>query len=137
MKIIVDTGAWIALEVANDEHHPEAKEYLTEVKKHRSLLYTNSYVLSETYTRLIYDVGFAAALEFRKRIKQGLNFNLGLIEVDSQVRERTWKVLKKYKDHKLSFTDGTIVANYKGYRLDQIFTFDKHFKKLNLSTNPF
>ena len=138
MKIIVDTGAWIAMHDYSDQFSSLAADYYHEIRRKRALLYTNDYALDETYTRLIYDKGLSVAIQFDRQIKSAVKQNqLTILEVDLSTRKQTWKVLKKYKDHKLSFTDGTIVANFKDYRLDTIFTFDKHFKELNLPTNPF
>lgn len=137
MKIIVDTSAWIAMYDYSDQFNSLATDYYHKIRKKRTLLYTNDYALDETYTRLIYDKGLAVAIKFYCQIKSAVKQNqLTIFEVDLSTRERTWKILKKYKDHKLSFTDGTIVANFKDYRLDEIFTFDKHFKDINLPTNP-
>lgn len=137
MKIFFDTSAWLALEVENDKCHESAKEYEQNLKKKRALLFTNDYVLAETFTRLIYDFHLQAAKNFKEKIERGLTKNLALLEVDSVARERAWDELERYFDHKLSFTDGTIIANFKDYNLGEIFTFDKHFKDCNLPTNPF
>lgn len=137
MKIFIDTSAWIALEVQNDIYHPQAGQYEKEIKKRRALLFTNDYVLAETYTRLIYDFHFKAAKQFKTKIELGLEKTLTLLEIDLPVRERAWEEFEKYSDHKLSFTDGTIIANFKDYNLDEIFTFDKHFRECNLPTNSF
>ena len=135
MKVFVDTGAWLALEIRNDINHNSAKKYLQLLKRRRALLFTNTFVLSETYTRLIYDVSLSAAKKFHNQIMEGVRKNLTIFEVDSPTREMAWRQLSQYSDHKLSFTDAIIVAQYKNYHLDAIFTFDNHFKNINLKTN--
>jgi predicted nucleic acid-binding protein len=60
---------------------------------------------------------------------------LMVLEIGQIERDKTWEYLEKFSDHKLSFTDATIVVNFKEYNLDQIFTFDKHFRDINLPTN--
>lgn len=137
MKIFLDTGAWLALEISNDRHHQQAKKHLQELIEKRAALFTNEYVLVETYTRLIYDIHLEAAQKFHTSILKGLTKNLSLFEIDTAAREQTWEALKKYRDHRLSFTDASIIINFKTYQLDEIFTFDKHFRELNLPTNEF
>lgn len=138
MRIFVDTGAWLATEIKNDIHHSEAIRYKKKAEKERSQLYVNDYVLAETYTRLIYEVYLKAAFDFDGLVKEGVESGaVVLLEVDSKIRERAWEELERYSDHKLSFTDATIIASFKDYNLDEIFTFDDHFKKCNLPTNPF
>jgi len=135
MKVFVDTGAWLALEVRNDKYHLEAKNYFEKAKRNRVLLFTNEYVLVETYTRFIYDFGLESARKFDTWIQEGVGSSLTIIEEDLRERKRAWEILEKYKDHDLSFTDAVIVANYFDYNLDQVFTFDGHFRDINLSTN--
>ena len=136
MKVFVDSSAWISIEVANDINHKASILNIQKLKRERVLFFTNEYVLAETYTRLIYDINLAAAKKFHDNIKLALKEEgLTILEVDYQIREVVWAELTRYADHKLSFTDATIVVNFKHYKLDEIFTFDKHFKDINLPTN--
>lgn len=135
MKVFLDTSAWLALEVKNDINHLKAKDFARKLISQRALLFTNTFVLSETYTRLIYDAGLHAAEKLHEKIKEGEETNLTIFEVLIAEREETWKVLKKYLDHKLSFTDAIIITQFFKYNLDTIFTFDNQFQKINLPTN--
>ena len=136
MKVFIDTGAWLALEVINDINHHEAEKKYKAYKGLRSVFCTNDLVLSETYTRLIYDVDLKASEKFHEQVKNlTKNGELAMFEIDSSGRDAAWFYLKKFSDHKLSFTDATIIANFKEYRIDEIFTFDRHFKEINLPTN--
>ncbi|MBI4067245.1 type II toxin-antitoxin system VapC family toxin [Candidatus Gottesmanbacteria bacterium] len=135
MKVFIDSGAWLALEITADIYHEKARKQVEILKKQRALLFTNSFILSETYTRLIYDVNLNAARKFHQSILEGTEHNLTILEVDQVVRENAWKELFRYFDHPLSFTDATIVAQFKAYNLDEIFTFDKHFRDIHLPTN--
>ena len=137
MKIFIDTGFWLALEMENDQYHVKAKEQFALLRSQKARLFTNDYVISETVTRLIYDSHLKAAEKFWGKITIGTQKMLTLLAVDYDCKEQAWVELKRFRDHKLSFTDGTIVANFKLYRLDKIFTFDKHFKDINLPTNEF
>lgn len=136
MRVFVDTSAWIATEVANDFYHKEASKHKAYLERERAMVFTNEYILAETYTRLIYDKHLSAAYEFYKKIMRGVKeSSLSILEIDHSGREEAWKELLRYSDHKLSFTDATIVANFKLYKLDEIFTFDRCFKDINLPTN--
>lgn len=136
MKVFADTSAWIALEIEKDINHKAAKLRAKILEKERALFFTNDYVLAETYTRLIYDVHLNAAYQFHQHVSHAIKGEeLIVLEVDPSIRDSVWKELLRYSDHKLSFTDATIVANFKLYKLDEIFTFDRHFKDINLPTN--
>ena len=135
MKVFVDTGAWIALWDKNDKNHIEAKKHLQLLKRRRARLFSNDYILSETYTRFIYDFGLNAALEFYQSVVEGAEHNLTVIEIDEGARQSVWRFLRKYSDHKLSFADATAAVCFLNYELDEIFTFDGHFREINLPTN--
>jgi len=136
MRIFIDTGAWMGYEIKNDQHHGEASAYFKKAKKDRALFYTNSYVLAETYTRLIYDLHLKAAEIFHEHVLSSVEkHQLVVLEIVPEDRQRAFEILKKFSDHKLSFTDATIVANFYEYHLDEVFTFDKHFKDIGLPTN--
>lgn len=136
MKTFVDTSAWLALEIEKDIHHKAAKQHAKILEKERALFFTNEYVLAETYTRIIYDVHLSAAYQFHQHISHAIKEEeLVVLEVDPSIREEVWKELLRYSDHKLSFTDASIIVAFKLYKLDEIFTFDRHFKDINLPTN--
>lgn len=135
MKVFVDTGAWLALEIKNDINHSKAREFLQTLKKRRALLFTNAFVLAETYTRLIYDVSLDIAKKFHGSINQGIKSNLTILEVDKTAHDLVWKQLDKFKDHKFSYIDGTIIVQFKNYQLDTIFTYDRQFRNINLPTS--
>jgi predicted nucleic acid-binding protein len=135
MKVFIDTSAWLALEIKNDINHSSAKKFAQELIKKRALLFTNNHVLSETYTRLIYDINLKTATKFQETIKKAVSKNLRVLELLTMEFDKVFEELKRYKDKKFSFTDGSIVFHYKKYRLDSIFTFDHSFKEANLPTN--
>lgn len=53
----------------------------------------------------------------------------------ASTHKKAWKELERFKDHKLSFTDATIIVCFKEYGLDEVFTFDEEFAKINIPTN--
>lgn len=135
MKVFVDSSAWLALEIRNDIYHISAVKEVTEFKKQRALFFTNDYVLAEVYTRLIYDFHLLVASQFHEKIITGTKTNLTILEIDDRERTLMWQKLEMYKDHKLSFTDASVVVNFIDLNLDNIFSFDRHFRDINLPTN--
>ena len=126
----------MALEIKNDPYHSRAKNYYQVVTKKRSLFYTNDYVLDEVYPRLIYDIHLKAAEKFHEQMVSAIaKAQLVLLEVGDKDRRFAWQILHKYSDHKLSFTDATVVAHFAELHLDEVFTFDQHFHDINLPTN--
>ncbi|TSC85299.1 MAG: nucleic acid-binding protein, contains PIN domain [Microgenomates group bacterium Gr01-1014_16] len=135
MKVFIDTGVWIALKDRDDRDHDKAKKHLQFLKKKRALLFCNDYILAETYTRFIYDFGLNEAISFNQSVVEGADLNLTVIEVNEGARQSAWRLLRKYADHKLSFADATAAVSFLDYQMDEIFTFDGHFRDINLPTN--
>lgn len=136
MRVFLDTGSWIALGVENDKNHSPAKEYFKELMKKRAIMYTSDYVLVEAYTRLIYDVHLKAAQKLNERIRAAVEKRqLSVLEIGQIERDKAWRYLEKFSGHELSFTDATVVVNFEELGLDKIFTFDRHFRDINLATN--
>jgi predicted nucleic acid-binding protein len=67
MKIFIDTSAWVALENKKDIHYKEAIIFKDEIKDKRYRLYTSNFVLDETYTLLLANVGYEKTVESAKR----------------------------------------------------------------------
>src|SRR3989344_8748690 len=120
MKVFIDTGAWLALEIKNDVNHRDARKFVDFIKKRRALLFTNTLVLSETYTRLIYDVSLTAAKKFHEKIIEGTRKNLTIFDVDLSIDETVWNQLQRYGDHRFSYTDATVIVHFKKFILDTI-----------------
>lgn len=136
MKVFVDTSAWLATEIGNDYNYKAAVKHKAFLERKKAMVFTNEYVLAETYTRIIYDKHLSAAYEFHKKIMRGVKGgSLSIVEIDHAGRENVWKELLRYADHQLSFIDATIVVQFKQFKLDEIFTFDRHFRDINLPTN--
>ncbi len=53
-RVFVDTGAWFAIQVADDAHHVAASEALPALLEGSKALVTSNLVVGETYTLLRY-----------------------------------------------------------------------------------
>ena len=111
MNIFIDTSAWIALENKRDIHFKEAITFKEEIRNKSYRLYTSNFVLDETYTLLLANVGYEKTIEFAKRIR-------GL-------RDKFW-----------SFTDCTSKAIMELLDIKEGFTFDKDFEQMGFVKRP-
>ena len=136
MKAFVDTGAFIGLIVRSDQYHLYSKGEYQIYKNKNALFFTNHYVLSELYTRLIYGVGADYCRSAMKTIHNQINQNiLNLISVDNLLFNETEKIMLKFAEHKLSFVDASIYVCVQKYGLDEVFTFDSGLVKVGLRTS--
>ncbi len=100
-------------------------------------LVTTSYVLDETATRLRYDAGLADALLFREAIRASeARRRLRVVWIDRRIAEEAWRILERYGEVPLSFTDATTVAVARSRRIREVFAFDEDFEAPGLTVAP-
>lgn len=136
MKVFIDTSAFIALFIKNEADHKKATKKYEGYRKNRAVLFTSDFVLDELYTRLAYITNPSFCVSTVSAMEKGISENrLQLITVDKIIRRDTVKLFIKYAEHALSFTDASTAVIYKHFRMDEVFTLDKDFKKVHLKTS--
>lgn len=137
MRVFIDTSAFIALLIAQDDDHQIVTETLSSLVTKRATLYTSEYVLDELYTRINYDLGTLALSKALKYIQQaGKDGSLNILEVAGGVLERAPKMMLKYSALKLSCTDCVSFLLVRELKLHCILTLDSDFVKLGLEVLP-
>jgi uncharacterized protein len=128
MKVFIDTGAFIALTDADDEHHQSAAVFYRTAKERGARFVTTNFVVCETMNYLRARVSHRVAVLFREKLKKS-----GLIEiipVTPSVEEGAFTIFKRYTDKDFSFTDCTSFSAMKALKLKRAFAFDKHFEQI-------
>jgi len=132
--IFIDTSGFYALEDMSDQNHPAAKVYWGEIAKKKIPLFTTNYIFDETYTLLRISLGYKKAIRFGESIKESSVAQV--IQVDEEIQEEAWKIVKNYDDKDFSFTDCTSFVVMKNMGLEVAFSFDKHFKTYGFLRQP-
>lgn len=136
MKVFIDTSAFIAYFIKQDEFHDDVVSKFKLYRRQNAKLLTSDYILDELQT------WFSAKQS--KNILEKLIYSLQRMEaegeikvflVDRQTFRKAQAILLKFSDHKISFTDATSYVLFKDFSLDEIFTLDDDFKKMRLSTS--
>lgn len=136
-RIFVDTSAWIEHLLEKEIHHGEVYDYLTKEVRFGSKFFTSDYILDETFTRLITSQSIKDAKNFRKYIKEAeRQRNLLVLFTDETIFNKSWNFFEKFSEHKLSFTDATIVTFVIDLKIDEVLTLDQGFKKVGLTIKP-
>jgi uncharacterized protein len=138
MKIFIDTSAWVALENKKDIHYEDAIAFKNEITNRRYRLYTSNFVLDETYTLLLANIGYGKTVEFAKRIRVLRNKGLlHVISVAEDMEDVAWLIFERYnKDKFWSFTDCTSKAIMETVGIDEGFSFDKDFEQMGFAKRP-
>lgn len=124
-RILVDTGAWFAVQVQDDEWHGEAVRTLRALVAAPHALLTTNHVVGETYTLLRVVCGHAAAVRFLDRLEE--TRRLERIFVPEEVEGRAYRLLRQHADQDFSLVDATSFAVMRAERVRHAFAFDRHF----------
>lgn len=116
-------------------HNDVATKYKN-YKQARAQFITSTYVLDELFTRCLYRAGSYGAKTAVDLINEAISRSeLVILEVDSQIFKKAEAIFLKFSEHKISFTDATTFVLYKDFKLDEIFTLDRDFKKMRAKTS--
>ena len=90
-SIFIDTSAWVALNEKKDIYHVKAKSFVEKIKKgelYFGPVHTSELVLQETYTFLLYNYNYRAAVDVVGRIYQS---NIIIHPFNSVQFDEIWK----------------------------------------------
>lgn len=136
--IFIDTGAFCAFIDRTDRCHVLAVKQFSLLLKGQSRLITTNFVIDETYTWLRYRLGYHQAIEFLRKIRQSEQKEpqLEVVTVTRSLEEQACKLLEKFSDQDVSYTDATSLALIQERKLTRAFTFDRHFHLLSIELIP-
>jgi hypothetical protein len=121
--VFVDTGGWYALADADDRHHEAVRNWMAQ---NTCPLVTTDYVFDEIVTLIRQRRGHRGAVRFGEKLRSSALTRI--ISVTPGDREAAWRIFKKFKDQRFSFTDCTSFAVMKRLGLSQVLTVDQHFR---------
>ena len=124
-RVFVDTGAWVALQDADDRHHRAAASALPPILLSCKSLVTSNQVIGETYTYLRATSGYPQARRFLDGI--AATAKLERLFVTEALEREAFQILHRYTEHPFSFVDATSFALMRQERLRYAFAFDAHF----------
>ena len=122
--IYVDTGVWVALLDAEDQHHARAKQIVEENQPCGFV--SSELVLAEAVTILRRCVGPQVAADFAREF---LDHETGEM---TRTDDKDWRtgldVMEQFKEQKLSLADVTSFAVIRRLDIKRVAAFDKHFR---------
>ncbi|TSC66778.1 MAG: PilT domain-containing protein [Microgenomates group bacterium Gr01-1014_80] len=136
MKVFIDTSAFIAYFIKQDEFHENALSRYNFYTEQKATLLTSDYVLDELLT-------WFSTKQPKHILEKLVNAlqkmqsagEIRMLDIDKTIFKKGLEVLLKFSDHKISFTDATSYVLYKDFNLDEIFTLDDDFKKMRVNTS--
>jgi len=136
MKVFIDTGAFIAYFIKQDEFHDNAVARYNFYIQQKATLLTSDYILDEllTWFSAKQPKHILEKLVNALQKMQGMG-EIRVLDIDKSIFAKAMEILLKFSDHKISFTDATTFCLYKDFALDEIFTLDDDFKKIRVRTS--
>ncbi|MFU8848643.1 MAG: type II toxin-antitoxin system VapC family toxin [Opitutales bacterium] len=123
-KIFVDTGAFLAKELQRDQHHTVAADAWGVLSQSADLLYTSEHCIDETATLLARRSNYAFAAGWGADL---LVSGITVLRAEPTDWESSFRLMRKFADQGVSFTDCLSFALMKRERIAWVFGFDHHF----------
>ncbi len=130
MKLLVDTGALLALMMAKDQHHAAAVRFVQTQPRTRFLL--TNLILAEVVTRLRVRAGADRAADVGRRLLSSPRYDV--IFVDAALTERALGRMAQFDDKLL--TDCVSFEVMDRLALPAAFAFDRDFRDYGYQMDP-
>jgi predicted nucleic acid-binding protein len=132
--IFIDTGAFLARYLSNDQYHNQSNDIWDAIRRQRETCFTTNFVLTEVFTLLGRRAGNKFAAD------RALNIYASrVIKIMRPGRKAEVKAIdtfEKYADQKISFTDCISFVLMKQEGIKRAFSFDFHFRLAGYNVVP-
>lgn len=125
--VLVDSGAFLALEDPDEASHGRCRETLRKLVAEGRRLFTTNFVFDETYTLLLVRLGRDRAVAWGESFRRGRLVEL--VRVREEDEERAWEIIVEYDDKDFSYTDATSFAVAESLEIEDAFALDRHFEQ--------
>jgi uncharacterized protein len=132
VKMLVDTGALLALALTRDQYHAHAAAYARQQRQARYVL--TDLILAETVTRLRARGGAAFAAAAGRSLLDSRRYEV--LFVDPPLLTRALARLERFDDKPLSLTDCVSFEVMDRLGLTTAFAFDRDFRDCGYQTVP-
>ena len=124
-SIFIDTGAFLAKELARDQFYQQARAGWAELVKGRATLFSSEHVLAESATLLARRSNYAFAADWGTdilKLKQ-----LHWLQASKGDLAEAFTMMRQFADQGVSFTDSLSFVCMRRERIKYVFGFDRHF----------
>ena len=137
-EIFVDTSAWDAIRDSLDRNHEIALLFREQLAAEKYRLVTTNYVLDETYTLLLLNIGYVPTVKFKHNIDVMTEAGvLIVVAISESIEKAAWEAFVRFNiDKHWSFTDCTSKVVMEQREIVEVFTFDHHFEQMGFVRKP-
>ena len=124
-RVLVDSGAWIALVRLGDQYHSEADRLFRRAAVLRIPLVTTNLIIAEVHRFILFHVGVRAAALLLERIDASQLLTTEFATAAHHASARRW--IDRLSDQVLSYTDAVSFAVMEATRCTAAMSFDRDF----------
>ena len=125
--IFIDTGALLARYLPSDQYFSVATILWEKIRVERELCVTSNFVLDETFSLMARRASYSFAAEKARSIYSSGAFQI--LRPTESDELAALELFEKYADQKVSFTDCISFVLMRRTKIQQVFSFDKHFEQ--------
>ncbi|OCR00264.1 nucleic acid-binding protein [Oscillatoriales cyanobacterium USR001] len=133
-SIFIDTWGWLTLNDAGERSHKEVASLYQTLITQKTLIYTSTFVLDETFTLFFKRLNSFQAQQAMLQLSQAFSTEqFQLIQIDEFRFAQTQILRLRYLDKpQISFTDLTSMLIMQEFNIYRILTEDAHFTQVGL-----
>ena len=124
-RVFVDSGVWIALVRATDQHHAEADGMVRQAVVARVPLLTTNLIIAEVHRFVLFHMGIRPAAIILDRMHASPALTTEFVTVKHHDRARAW--LTQLSDQRITYTDAVSFAVMEAARCTAVMSFDHDF----------
>jgi len=132
--IFIDTGAFLARYLSNDQYHAQSNEIWDAIRRRRESCFTTNFVLNEVFTLLGRRAGNKFAAD--RALNIYASRVIKIMRPDRKAEVQAIDTFEKYADQKISFTDCISFVLMKREGIKRAFSFDFHFRLAGYEVVP-
>ncbi|MBD1855471.1 MULTISPECIES: type II toxin-antitoxin system VapC family toxin [Leptolyngbya] len=133
-SILIDTWGWLTLNDAGERRHQQVATLYRTLLKQKTLIYTTTFVLDETFTLFFKRLNAYQAQKAMLQLSAAFSTDqFQLIQIDETRFSQAQTLRLKYLDKpQISFTDLTSMAVMQEFGILHVLTEDAHFIQVGL-----
>jgi len=125
LRLLVDSGGWIALRSRRDQHHADADRLFQAAIVAGIPLLTTNLVLAEVHRLTLHRAGIQAALRLLDRVDASTHCKVATATAADHAAARAW--LDRLAPHPVTYTDAVSFAVMRRAGIGQVLGFDEDF----------
>lgn len=125
VKLLVDSGAWIALRSRRDQHHAEADDLFRLAISRRIPLVTTNLILAEVHRLILHRAGVEAAAKALERLDASTSVTIRFATAEDHAGAVRW--LERLRPRPITYTDAVSFAVIGKMDCSHVLGFDQDF----------